>query len=210
MLAATAIFENFLRKLLQQQKYGKSIYGGWCPISAIAVGCLFIMHEADAKTIDCQTVTILEMRIANTPLSFIDLGNLESGILVTSDVDATATAEPKKDELIHDLRSDFINISQPLLKAFAYGPEIAAEDELMSAEAQCTSRGIAIDMVVRLAVPPNTGSRRRIVWRPILSILMKAKTSFRLDINWIKRSSDRIADVVIASRKEIIYSQVNK
>lgn len=199
---------------MQQQKYGKSTYGGWCPswraISAIAVGCLFVMHESDAKTIDCQAITVLEIRIANAPPSFVDLGNLTSGILVTSDVDATVTEELKNDELIHDLRSNYINIYQPLLKVFAYGPEIAAEDELMSAEAHCTSRGIAIDKVVRLAVPPDTGSRRRIVWRPILSILMKAKTSFRLDINWIKRSSDRIADVVITSRKEIIYSQVNK
>lgn len=198
MLAATAIFKNFSRKLLQQLKA--------TTVSAIIIGCLFIMHESAAKAIDCPTVTASEIKIANTPPSFIDLGDLASGIFVTSDVNATAPQETIDDGLIHELQSDYFNTSQSSLRVFAYGPEIAAEDELMSVKARCTSRGIAIDQVVRLAVPPNTGSWRRVVWRPILSILMKAKATFQVDVHWIKRSPDRAPDMVIASRKEIIYS----
>lgn len=204
-LMLSAIVENFLRKLLQQQKR-RRLSGGWF---AIAIGCLFIMQESNASNIDCEAVTVLEMKIANKPPSFVDLGSLASGILVASHAEATVIEDPKNGELVRSLRLDPINISQPLFKALAYGPEIAAEDEIVSTEAHCISGGTVINTVVRLAVPPSTGSRRRVVWRPILSILVNAKASFRLNVNWIKRSPDH-TDVVVASHKEIAYSPVNK
>ena len=132
------------------------------------------------------------------------LNGLRTGIYVAPGADFPLADVLGQSALAGELERRVTSTMARHFTAYAFGPEIAAEDVLDAPAARCTESGVLVISTVRLAVPPGTSARRRIVWRPVLALQLEPlRADLRLEVEWVLRGPDGQLGPGVTTIKEI-------
>lgn len=177
------------------------------PAAAVGFALPAFPTRADCQNVNCSAVVLHAVRLVDPQPKSALQSELGAGIYVSPGADLSLTEILGDAALAGELRRRVANTTASQFTAYAFGPEIAAEDVLDAPTARYTKRGVAVTSIVRLAVPPGASARRRIVWRPVLALQLEPKrVDVRLEVEWVLRGPDGQLGAGVMTIKEIVCS----
>ncbi len=160
-----------------------------------------------AALMRCEGVNIKAMT-SEAVLGLTGIEGLESKIWVT-DQYTTLAALPETSLLLGELQEGEAAIAGPQMVVVAMGPALSAEDKPVTPEVRCTEEGVQVVVVVKMATPPGSSARRRIVMRPVLKVHLEVERAPLLfEAKWVLQSPDGRPNSDVLASRQIVFTAI--